>query len=118
MPMNGPQTTLAASLALCGLTPANAARWFDVEERIVRDWISGRTQTPPGVFDMLGRLFGRMTDVALAASTVARGGPGAPIPLRAYIDDVDDPYPGHGEVMAGAMAVLLAIQCECRRADL
>lgn len=121
MTRSSPQTTLAAALALCGLTPAAAARWLDVEERVLRDWITGRSPVPPAVFRMLGTLYGRMTDAALAASLVATGSgvardraipppiPPPTIPERASVDDVDDPYPGHGAVLAGAMAVLIAL---------
>ena len=107
-----PRTTLAAALALCGLTPASAAYWLDVEERLVRDWIAGRTPVPQGVFRMLAVLYGRMTDAALAAAALAepRIAPDPWIPDRAQVNDVDDPYPGHGEVMAGAMAVLIALE--------
>ena len=105
------QTTLAAALALCGLTPSGAADWLGVEELRVRDWIAGRAPVPEGVFRMLGVLYGRMTDAALA--TAASSGPwvaeGHPVPERARVNIVEDPYPGHGEVMAGAMAVLIAL---------
>ena len=110
-PRTPPRTTLAAALALCGLTPASAAYWLDVEERLVRDWIAGRAPVPQGVFRMLAVLYGRMTDAALVAATVAepRIALDPWIPDRAQVNDVDDPYPGHGEVMAGAMAVLIAL---------
>lgn len=105
------QTTLAAALALCGLTPAGAAEWLGVEERQMRDWIAGRAPVPQTVFRMLGVLYGRMTDAALAAAASAgpRIAPSHRVPERAYVNDVDDPYPGHGEVMAGTMAVLIAL---------
>ena len=52
-PQTPPRTTLAAALVLCGLTPARAADWLGVEERLVRDWIAGRTPVPQGVFRMV-----------------------------------------------------------------
>ena len=108
-----PRTTLAAALALCGLTPATAADWLDVDEARVRDWIAGRAPVPQSVFRMLGLLYGRMTDAAVAAAASATAGPRIAsehaVPERAYVNDVDDPYPGHGEAMAGAMAVLIAL---------
>ena len=110
-PLHPPRTTLAASLALCGLAPADAARWLDVEEPLLRDWIAGRRAPPAAVWRMLAGLYGRMTDVALAASVLAGPAIGreAAIPDRAAVNDADDPWPGHGETMAGAMAVLMAL---------
>ena len=105
------QTTLAAALALCGLTPSGAVDWLGVEELRVRDWINWRAPVPEGVFRMLGVLYGRMTDAALAAAASSEPwvADGHPVPERARVNIVEDPYHGHGEIMAGAMAVLIAL---------
>ena len=110
-PLYPPQTTLAASLVLCGLTPSEAALWLDVEEPVLRGWLSGRRETPQTAFTMLAGLYLRITDAALAASVIAGSTIGCEVvvPARAYVNDEGDPYPGHGEVMAGAMAVLMAL---------
>lgn len=91
-PLHPPQTTLDASLVLCG-------------------WLSGRREPPQTAFTMLAGLYLRMTDAALAASVIAGFtiGDETVVPACAYVNDEGDPYPGQGKVMAGVMAVLMAL---------
>lgn len=102
-------TTFKSSLAICGLSQKQAADFLDVGLQTVKHWSSGRNNVPGGVWEMLSDLYARIERSADLASV--------------KLDDVDprqwgniradlgnDPLPGDADQVAGAMALLLAIQ--------
>ena len=103
-------TTLKSALAICGLSQAEAARFFDVGLQTVKHWTSGRTNPPHGVWVMLADLFEQIQDAAdFAADHMVVEG----VDPRAWghIDaDLGQDSLPHGTNIAGAMALLITIK--------
>lgn len=104
-------TTYKAALAICGLSQQEAAAFHGVSLASVKDWCRGKGAPPSGVWVDLSDLYRRIEDAAdnacadLEPSLMDRR-----VMNNVAADDGADPLPGLGDMVAGAMALLLAMQ--------
>jgi len=109
--MGADLTTFKSSLAICGLSQVQASDYLDVSLQTVKYWSSCRRNPPEVVWVMLSELFERIQD---AADFAAKHMDFRDIDPRAYgqidADCGPDPLPQGSSSVAGAMALLLALQ--------
>lgn len=108
-------TTFAAALEICGLTRAEAAAFLDVSPSSIDDWTKpritkfGPASPPSGVWAQLAVLYRRIEDAADNASGLIQPDlMDRKAMNNLAADSGDDPLPGHADLTAGAMALLLA----------
>lgn len=102
-------STFKSSLAICGLSQQQAADFLGVALQTVKHWSSGRNNVPSGVWEMLADLYGRIESAAdLASVELTDVDPRQWGNVQADLGD--DPLPGGAAHVAGAMALLLAVQ--------
>lgn len=104
-------TTYKAALSICGLSQQEAAIVHGVSIASVKDWCRGRSTPPVGVWEQLSALYGRIENAANHASSMLEPG----LMDRRLMNNVSadngaDPLPGSGDMVAGAMALLLVIR--------
>ena len=103
-------TTFKAAIAICGLSQQEAAEFLGVSIQSVKDWSRGRSAPPIGVWSMMAQLYARIEDAAdFAASHIEPGLMDRRVMNNIAADQGDDPLPGSGDMVAGAMALLLAL---------
>ena len=104
-------TTFKASLSICGLSQTEAAEFLGVSLASVKDWCRGKTPPPPGVWDMLADLYARIEAAADCASpNLEPGLMDRRVMNNIAADDGAGPLPGSGDMVAGAMALLIALR--------
>ncbi|MEM9129932.1 MAG: helix-turn-helix domain-containing protein [Pseudomonadota bacterium] len=104
-------TTYKSALAICGLSQQEAAIFLGVSLASVKDWCRGRSTPPVGVWNMLAGLYARIEDAAdHASSQLEPSLMDRRVMNNVAADSGADPLPGAGDMVAGAMALLLAIQ--------
>lgn len=104
-------TTFKSAISICGLSTREAAALLDVSYDTAKSWSQGRNAPPMGVWRDLSDLYARIEGAAdFAASNLEPDLMALRIANNVQADDGDDPLPGHGADVAGAMALLLAIQ--------
>ena len=88
-----------------------AADFLEVSYDTAKSWSQGRNAPPAGVWRDLADLYARIEVAAdFAASNLEPGLMSPRIANNLDADDGQDPLPGHGPSVAGAMALLLAMQ--------
>lgn len=98
------------SLLACGLSQAGAAELFGVRLDTVKSWSSGRNRPPEGVWRRLADLFEQIQDAAdSAANHMAVDGIDPRSWSNIQADLAGDPLPAGSDSIAGAMALLMAI---------
>lgn len=103
-------TTFKAAMSICGLSQAEAAEFLGVSIQSVKDWSRGKAAPPPGVWQMLADLYRRIEDAAdFAAGQLEPTLMDRRRMNHIAADDGADPLPGGGDLVAGAMALLMAI---------
>lgn len=103
-------TTLKAAIAICGLSQQEAAEFLGVSIQSVKDWSRGRSAPPIGVWIMLSDLYTRIENAAdFASSNLDPGLIARRAMNNIAADQGNDPLPGSGDMVAGAMALLLAL---------
>lgn len=104
-------TTYKSALSICGLSQQEAAAFHGVSLASVKDWCRGRRAPPLGVWEQLAKLYGRIEDAADSASSMLE----PDLMERRVMNNItadsgEDPLPGSGDMVAGAIALLLAIR--------
>ena len=103
-------TTFKAAIAICGLSQQESAEFLGVSVQSVKDWSRGRSTPPIGVWQMLADLYGRIEEAAdFAAAHIEPGLMDRRVMNNIAADQGDAPLPGSGDMVAGAMALLLAL---------
>lgn len=104
-------TTFKAAIAICGLSQSEAAEYLGVSIQSVKNWGSGKSAPPIGVWEMLADLYQRVEDAADGACSMIEPDLSDRMVMNNIAADCgDDPLPGRGPDVAGAMALLLAIK--------
>lgn len=102
-------TTFKSCLAICGLSQSQAADFLGVALQTVKHWSSGRNNPPEGVWQMLSELYARIERAADNAAVQLDGvNPRQWGKIQADLGE--DPLPDGSDDVAGAMALMLAIQ--------
>lgn len=104
-------STFKNALSLTGFSQREASVFFDVREDTVKSWCSGRNNPPKGVWLMLAERMRAILDAAdNAADVLLLDGidPRAWSQIEACHAD-DSALDQNGEHMAGALALLMAI---------
>lgn len=104
-------STFKNSLSLTGLSQSEAARFFDVRVDTVKNWCQNKTSPPQGVWSMLAD---RMRGILEAADNGADHMSLDGIDPRSWSNisvnsGAEHDLDMHAEEMAGAMALLMAI---------
>ena len=105
------QSIFKASLSLCGLSQSEAAVFFDVRLDTIKSWCRSRARPPLGVWQMLATRMRAILDAAdYGANYLELEGidPRAWSNLSVSLGPEDDLDMG-GEAMAGALALLMAV---------
>ena len=101
-------STFSAALHLCGLSQQQAADYLGVRLDTIKNWSSGRSAVPGGVWGMLADLWQRIEDAAdFAAINLDLDDPATLHNLQA--DTGADPLPSGADEAAGALALLYAL---------
>ena len=104
-------TTYKAALSICGLSQQEAAVFHSVSLASVKDWCRGRSTPPIGVWDQLADLYERIEAAADHASSMLEPGlMDRQVMNNVAADSGPDPLPGGGDIVAGAMALLITIR--------
>ena len=106
-------TAFKAAIAICGLSQVESATFLGVSLGSVKDWGRGKGAPPLGVWKMLAELYARIEGASDHASSHLD-----PDLMDRHVmngvtaDDLADPLPGSGDVVAGAMALLCKLSDE------
>lgn len=104
-------TTFRSACHICGLSLREVAEYLDVSHDTAKAWSQGRNAPPWGVWRDLAELYTRIENAAdVAADTLEPGGMTLRVANDVQADDGNDPLPGGGADVAGAMALLLAVR--------
>ncbi len=104
-------TTFKSAMSICGLSQSEAAEFLGVSIQSVKDWSRGKSAPPVGVWEMLSDLYVRIEGAAdFASANLEPGMMDRRVMNNVQADQGDDPLPGGGAHVAGAMALLLAIE--------
>lgn len=104
-------TTFKSAIAICGLSMREAAEFLGVSYDTAKSWSQGRNAPPMGVWQDLAGLYARIEGAAdFAASNLEPDLIALRIANNLQADQGEKPLPGSGPDVAGAMALLLAVQ--------
>lgn len=104
-------TTYKSALSICGLSQQEAAIFHGVSLASIKDWCRGRSTPPEGVWGQLADLYQRIEDAADHASAQLEPDlMDRRVMNNVAADSGENPLPGGGDMVAGAMALLLAIR--------
>lgn len=110
-------STFKSALAICGLTYDQAAEYFEsiglgpVSKATIMDMSRGKSLIGNDKWEALADLYQRIEDAAdFTSANLESGLMDGRVKSNVRADDGEDPLPGHGADVAGAMALLMAVR--------
>lgn len=104
-------TTFKSALAICGLSQPMAADYLDVSQDTIAGWSSGRSGPSEKSWTMLSDLYARIERAADHGASIIETSTVDPRQWGNIEADLGpDPLPEGADNVAGAMAMLLALQ--------